>query len=84
MNQYSRTLKRISKTVARRLYNSGKDILFIPNKLNPDNDFYLLGIWENKDLNGQYKDFETLCNYFKWYNCNRDTGNTIAFYIKTV
>ena len=65
MNQYSRTLKRINKTVARRLYNEGRDILFIPNKLNPDNDFYLLGIWENKDLNGQYKDFEKLCHYFR-------------------
>ena len=82
MNKYYGNLKRINKTTAKKLYYAGVDVLFIPCKLNPENNFYYLGIWENKDLAGQYKDFETLCNYFTWYNCRPDTGAYIAFYIK--
>lgn len=36
-------LERITKTRARKLYNSGNDILFIPCKLNPENDFITWG-----------------------------------------
>lgn len=83
MKDYNfKTLKRINKTAAKKLYNAGADVLFIPCKLNPENNFYCLGIWENNQLAGQYETFEKLCNAFSWYNCRSDTGNYIAFYIK--
>ena len=83
MNNYNfKTLKRINKTTARKLYSAGADVLFIPCKLNPENNFYRLGIWENKNLCGQHETFEKLCNEFEYYNCRPDTGNYIAFYIK--
>ncbi|MCQ2978073.1 MAG: hypothetical protein MJ232_08670 [archaeon] len=82
MVNYSRKYKRINKTAAKKLYDNGGEIYFIPCKLDPDNNFYCLGIWESKFLNGQYADFEKLCNYFTSYNCNNETGLYIAFYIR--
>ena len=80
------TLKRINRQKARIAYNNGLDVLFIPCKCNPINHYINLGIWENKHLDGQYDDFERLCNAFEAYNCNNETGRYIAFYIpvKTV
>lgn len=82
MRQYNGNLTRITKTTAKKLYNAGHDVLFIPCNLHPENNFYSLGIWENVNLCGQYDSFETLCNYFAAYNCNSETGKYIAFYIK--
>lgn len=82
MNNYNYNgFKRINKRIARKLYNDGVDVLFIPCKLRPDN-MWGLGIWENVNLSGQYGSFDKLCNEFIWYNCNFETGNYIAFYIK--
>lgn len=82
MRQYNGSLKRVNKTVAKRLYNSGVDVLFIPCNLHPENNFYCLGIWENIQLDGQYNTFEQLYNAFMYYNCTPETGRYIAFYVK--
>jgi len=73
-------ITRVNKTTARKLYNAGKSVLFLPCKLNPDNTFGL-GIWENKELDGQYNNFEELCEGYASYNCNSYFGNYIAFYV---
>lgn len=75
------TLKRIDRKRARNAYNNGLDVLFIPVNCNPINHYWNLGIWENKSLDGQYTNFEKLCNAFEYYNCNNETGKYIAFYI---
>lgn len=73
--------KRVQKRTAKRLYEAGKDVYFIPCNCNPENRFFSLGIWENKRLDGQYESFEKLCNGFSFYNCNdAETGKYIAFY----
>ena len=83
MNKYDfRTVERISKIKAAELYNNGFDVLFIPCKLNPENNFYNLGIWQNQFLDGQYNSFEKLLNAFEYYNCTNETGKYTAFYIK--
>ena len=83
MNNYEfKTVKRISKTVARTLYNKGEDVLFIPCNCRPEPDFWGLSIWENKDLDGQYKDFDTLVSYYESYNCRNELGRYAAYYIK--
>lgn len=76
------TLERVSKQKAAALYGLGFEVLFIPCKLHPENNFYNLGIWENMFLSGQYESFEKLYNAFQWYNCTSETGKYIAFYIK--
>ena len=59
-------------------------LLTLENGLNIDLLFPEKTFYRVSNASGYYKDFETLCNYFRWYNCNKDTGHTIAFYIKTV
>jgi hypothetical protein len=74
-------LERINKTNARKIYENGDDILFVPCNIRPDNMFGL-GIWENKELWGQYDSFNKLCEWYEVYNCNSYNGRYIAFYIK--
>lgn len=74
-------LTRIDKRQARREYNNGNDVLFIPCKLNPMS-MCGFGIWENKHLCGQHDNFDRLCDWFTWYNCTNETGKYIAFYIR--
>ena len=76
-------MKRVNKTTAKKVYENGFDVLFIPCKLNPENDFYSLGIWENAFLQGQHETFEKLENAFSYYNNRPDTGKYTAFYIST-
>ena len=84
MREYNNDgIKRIDKRTAKKLYNNGKDVLFIPCNLRPDN-MWGLGIWQNKDLNGQYDDFDKLVMWYSWYNCTAETGKYISFYVKGV
>ncbi len=83
MREYvGKDLIRISKRMARELYEYGYKVYFCPCNLNPENPCWSLGIWENKYLWGQYEDFDKLCNEYTYYNCNSETGEYISFYIK--
>ena len=87
MNNYKfrdkagKMLIRISKARAKAIYEAGNDVLFVPAKCSPVNDFYGLAMWENKNLDGQYETFEKLVDYYTGYNCTRETGYYPAFYI---
>lgn len=82
MNRYKfKNVERISKTQAKKYYEKGFDVLFIPCKCNPENDFFSLGIWENAFLRGQHETFEKLENAFSYYNNRTETGKYTAFYI---
>lgn len=76
------TVERIDRRKAAKMYNMGFDVQFIPCKLNPENDFYSLGIVENMFLCGQYGDFNKLLNAYEYFNCRPDTGNYTAFYVE--
>ena len=73
---------RISKAMARKLYEEGVDILFIPCNLRPDSPWGL-GIWNSADIWGNTETFDSLVNSFEIYNCcNTETGNYCAYYVK--
>ena len=84
MNKYhSGKLERVNKTKARELYNNGFSVLFMPCNLNPEYNFYNLGIWEIVFPWGRHDSFEELENAFTFYNCTAETGRYIAFYVST-
>lgn len=67
--------KRINKKAARKLYNSGVEILIIPCKCSP------LAAWfTGITLNNTGRPFDVLVNEFIYYNCNYETGYYPAFY----
>ena len=71
--------RRISKARARNLYDAGTDILVVPCKVNPENEWGI-GV----KTNGHYwdgTDFDRFIHEFIWYNCQyNETGKYPAFY----
>ena len=71
-------MQKISKKQARRLYDSGIEVLFVPSKCVP-NIF-----WRNvraciNQASGEVP-FDTFINHYRYYNCDRYNGLGIHFY----
>lgn len=81
MNKYeTKTLKRISKRAARRIYDNGGELTIIACKLSPENTFYNFGITTNKTRCDAT--FDQFVNAYEFYNCNYECGYYAAFYIR--
>lgn len=71
-------LIRISKKEAKKLYESGQNVIIVACKMNPENHFLPSPIM-NKIL-CHNESFEVWVNSFTYYNCNNETGRYPAFY----
>lgn len=67
----------ISRREARERYETGKVIRLMASRLNPHS------YWgEPLPINNkQGKTFDKVCNEFSYYNCTKETGKSIKFYI---
>ena len=74
------TYIRTNKATARRIFNSGHDIIAIPCKLNPANQFFAMGAVLNVSF---IESFENACNSLTYYNCSSETGRYLSFYIES-
>lgn len=73
---------RVTKALARKMYNNGEEVMIIPNRVRPDS---LLAAWYTKPDDELETDaFEKLCNAIFYYNCYPETGMKLAFYLKEV
>ena len=71
--------KRVSKWIAKKLYEAGEPILFCPVNLRPG-DIWGIGTIVIKK---EGRTFEEILSEFEFYNCyNSETGYYAAFYIK--
>lgn len=70
-------MKKINKTVARKLFNSKKPVIIIPCKCHPG------GVWFTgfEMENDGSRSFDQFVNEFTYYNCNSELGNRPAFYV---
>ena len=71
--------RRVSKHIARKLYEKGEPVLFCPVNLIPG------GFWGNGCIVTKEEGwtFEEVLNTFEFYNCiNNETGYYTAFYIE--
>ena len=76
---------RISKREAERRYNAGKTIRFCACKLSPVNIWGCFCDCCREDVSSivaRNREFETVVNAFRFYNCNGETGRYPAFYVK--
>lgn len=71
---------KITKALARKMYNEGEEVMIIPNKVRPNG---ILASWTRKPDN-EDGDFEKLCNAIFYYNCSPETGMNLAYYAKEV
>lgn len=67
--------QKIDKRTARKLYNTGVEVLIIPCKCNP-HGAWITGI----TLINNERPFDALVNEFEYYNCCYELGYYPAFY----
>lgn len=74
---------RVSKNVARKLFNNGQTIFFIPCKANPTSAWDIgMVIPPKKNNNPKEKVFDQVCDAFEYYNCNsNELGRRANFYV---
>lgn len=71
---------KITKGMARKLYNEGAEIMVIPNRVKVDGP---LAGWVTKPQDNSVS-FEQMCNAIHYYNCSPETGMTLVYYAKEV
>ena len=72
---------KITKALARKMYNNGEEVMIIPNKVRPNG---MLASWTSKPADDSSADFDKLCNAIFYYNCSPETGMNLAYYAKEV
>ncbi len=70
--------RKVTKPMARKLYEEGKSILMCACKLNPASEWGTYSIISNKDE----VSFDRAVNAFTYYNCNSETGSYPHYYVK--
>lgn len=78
MNYYNDgVFRRINKTAARGVFNSGKRAVFMcPSNFRPDN------MWSPAVRMYSDQEFDSQVNSFEFYNCTcRETGKVASFYV---
>lgn len=73
----------ITKALARKMFNEGKEILVMPNRLRPSSyRWKKLALWAV--TTGGKDEFDKLCELVSYYNCDAKNGMELAFYAKEV
>lgn len=73
-------MMKITKGMARKLYNEGTEIMIIPDRTKVTSP---LASWIVKPEDNSVS-FESVCNAIHYYNCSPKTGMTLAFYSKDI
>lgn len=73
-------MTKITKGMAQKLYNEGKEIMVIPDRIKPTS---MLASWMVKPEDNSTS-FEQLCNAIHYYNCSPETGMKLVYYAKEV
>ena len=80
---------RVSKRMARKLYDAGKTIRLCPVKCHPCNEYYPMSFDMNKEDKFDVepfdweKTFDARTNKFEYYNCQfNELGKYSAFYVQ--
>lgn len=71
-------MMKITKGMARKLYNQGEEVMIVPNRIKTNSP---LAAWITKPEDNSVS-FEQMCNAIHYYNCSPETGMALAFYAK--
>lgn len=72
--------QKISSTKARRLYAARETFYMCPSKIRPEVMGCKIDRWCPEQVDDE--PFDNVVNMFRYYNCNKDTGNHVVFYQK--
>jgi len=73
-------MMKITKGMARKLYNEGTEIMVIPNRIRVNSP---LAGWITKPEDNSVS-FEQMCNAIHYYNCSPETGMSLVYYAKEI
>lgn len=83
---YSKRLKcmvrQISKQAARKLWDEGKEIFFLPSYMSFDNAWMRPMEAAKNGFSFQGYTFDHVCDNYETFNCDSFRGRYIHFYIK--
>jgi len=71
---------KITKGMARKLYNEGAEVMIIPSRVRPNG---MLASWITKPEDDSVS-FEQACNAIHYYNCSPETGMSLVYYAKEI
>ena len=71
---------KITKGMARKLYNKGEEVMIIPNRIRVNSP---LASWVIKPEDNSVS-FEQMCNAIHYYNCSPETGMSLVYYAKEI
>lgn len=69
--------QQVNKTKAERLFNEGTEIFLLPCNANPNSVWISLCPVKKDD-----ESFNSVVNGYKYYNCNRELGLYVVYFIK--
>ena len=78
--------RRIQKRRARKYYEQGGEIYLCPYKLRPGEPWHPEAVAHMDGLEGRDASaaFDFMVDMFEFYNCNHQSGEYAAFYVKDV
>ena len=79
--RYKCEVQQIQKRTARKLFDAGKSIFMMPSNLMFD-CVWTTPMQTDRSRLGYHKNFDSICDDFKYYNCDCERGYYIRFYVK--
>lgn len=79
-DQHGVTWLRVSKLRARRAFELDNTVLMCPSKLEPFDN--LESVSRASRINDKTKPFNQLAMNATWYNCSKESGLYLSYYIK--
>lgn len=74
-----KTMKKINKSTARKLYNEGKEFWITACNMRPEYGI-LIGSLSFEQMAGV--SFDAMVNSFSYYNCDSERGRYPAYYVE--
>lgn len=75
----SKRYRRVQKTEARNMFNSGNKIYILPYKLRFNNAYIVPCLLQK---NQEIKNFDKFINNYEYYMCTYQVGNYCAYYVE--
>lgn len=69
--------QQVNKTKAERLFNCGVEVFLLPCNANPNSVWISLCPVKKED-----ESFNSVVNGYRYYNCNRELGLYVVYFIK--
>lgn len=74
----SSNLVKITINTARKLFDAGETVYLLPNKVRLGNAWIFPFAVNTNNSSGH--SFDNIINSYSYYNCNKEVGNSVAFY----